>query len=217
MFENKEEFKKAFISKIKSTLPKPLEEMNNKDAYCVLVSLLKEDIYKNWVKTNQHYREKGVKQVYYFSIEYLIGKLLISNLINMGIMDICQEGLTDLGFNLDELEAEENEAGLGNGGLGRLAACFLDSLASQELPGHGCGIRYKYGLFNQKIINGNQVEVPDFWLNGGYMWEVRRPEKSVEVHFGGDVEVIDSSGELDFIHKSYEKVIAVPYDIPIVG
>lgn len=217
MFENKEEFKEAFTTKIKSTIPKSMEEVNNKDAYLVLVSLLKEEIFENWVKTNKQYREEGTKQAYYFSIEYLIGKLLLSNIINMGLLEICCQGLKELGFNLEELEEEENEAGLGNGGLGRLAACYLDSLASQELPGHGCGIRYKYGLFKQKIVNGNQVEIPDFWLNGGYMWEVRRPEKSVEVRFKGDIEVIEEDGNLDFIHKNYEKVVAVPYDIPIVG
>lgn len=216
MFKNKEEFKELFQKKMESILSKQTEDVTTKDAYQVLVSLVKEQINKNWVKTNKKYKE-GTKQVYYFSIEFLIGKLLMSNLINMDILDICREGLKELGFDLEELEGEEPEAGLGNGGLGRLAAAFLDSLASLQLPGHGCGIRYKYGLFKQKIVDGNQVELPDNWLSDGYLWEVRRSDKAVEVHFGGEIEIVDKDGQMDFIHKDYEKVKAVPYDIPIVG
>lgn len=217
MFNNKEEFKIQFIDKMKSMISKPIEDVTDNDAYNVLCSLIMETVNKNWAKTNKYYRQDGVRQVYYFSIEFLIGKLLISNLINLDLINICRQGLAELGFDLEKLENKEPEAGLGNGGLGRLAAAFLDSLASLELPGHGCGIRYKYGLFNQKIVEGHQVELPDYWLSNGYPWEFRRADRSVEVHFGGEVDVVVKDGRLEFVHKNYESVIAVPYDIPIVG
>ena len=218
MFESKEEFKDIFREKMNSITGKSIEEATSGDAFKVLGSLIKEHANKKWAATNNYYKNNKIRQAYYFSIEFLIGRLLNNNLLNMGLMKVCEEGLAELGFSLDELEKKEPEAGLGNGGLGRLAACFLDSLASLQLPGHGCGIRYKYGLFKQKIIDGHQVELPDYWLNDGYIWEIRRPEKAVEVRFGGHVKQVEKEeGKIDFVHRDYEIVKAVPYDVPIIG
>jgi len=155
--------------------------------------------------------------VYYFSIEFLIGRLLKTYLLNFNLLDTATEALNDLGINLDQLEIQEHDAGLGNGGLGRLAACFLDSMAFLGIPGHGCGIRYKYGLFEQKIVDGHQVELPDNWLKNGNAWEIRRDDKAVVVKFKGNVEVKQVEGKLVFIHENYEPVVAVPYDIPVPG
>ena len=142
---------------------------------------------------------------------------MTNNLVNLGIKNMVKEGLEDLGISLTDLENEEPDAGLGSGGLGRLAADFMDSLASQGLPGHGCGIRYRYGLFDQKIENGEQVEIPDDWLKNGYLWEFRRPDKAVEVRFGGKVRVQYVDARMVFSHEEYESALAVPYDIPMVG
>lgn len=217
MFTDKETFKKAFIEKLETRQGKTLDEATPLDGYKVLGTLIREHISKNLIKTNQTYRQNGVKQVYYFSMEFLLGRLMTNNLINLNALKVVKEGLEELGFNFDEVVEEESEAGLGNGGLGRLAACFLDSLASLELPGHGSGIRYKYGLFEQKIIDGYQVEFPDYWLNKEYVWEIKRPDKKVEVRFGGEVRLVEENGRLKPIHTNYERVIAVPYDVPIIG
>ncbi|KAI4453732.1 glycogen phosphorylase [Holotrichia oblita] len=150
-------------------------------------------------------------------MEFLLGRLLSNNLLNLGLKDICEEGLKDFGIDLGELETVEPDAGLGNGGLGRLAACFLDSLASLQMPGHGCGIRYRHGLFEQKIVNGYQVELPDNWLQDGYVWEVRKPERAVIVKFGGNIRMEIKGKNPVFIHENYEPVRAVPYDLPVVG
>ncbi|MEG6585393.1 glycogen/starch/alpha-glucan phosphorylase [Dendrosporobacter sp. 1207_IL3150] len=217
MLLNKEEFKDAFINKLQTMCGKSIDEACNNDKYIALASVVRDCISSNWIQTNKMYRDVGEKQVYYFSIEFLMGKLLDCNLINTDLKTICSEGLKDLGINLDEILAEEPDAGLGNGGLGRLAACFLDSLAALNLPGHGCGIRYRYGLFEQKIVDNYQVELPDNWLKDGYIWEFRKADKAVEVRFGGNVCCSECSGKLNFCHENYESVKAVPYDIPIIG
>ncbi|MFW5971927.1 MAG: glycogen/starch/alpha-glucan phosphorylase [Bacillota bacterium] len=217
MFSNKAEIKQIFKLKMRNTIGKEIEEASNKDAFNVMSSMIKEYLTENWIKTNQSYHKSNVKQAYYFSIEFLIGKLLYSNMLSLGILDKCRESLADLGFDLRCLREAEVEPGLGNGGLGRLAAGFLDSLASLQLPGHGCGIRYKYGLFKQKIINGQQVEMPDYWLKDGYAWEMRR-DISFDVRFGGKVNYHeDDKGNISFEHVDYEIVKAVAYDIPILG
>ncbi|MDZ5034774.1 glycogen/starch/alpha-glucan phosphorylase, partial [Clostridium perfringens] len=162
--------------------------------------------------TNNRYKSTGEKQVYYFSMEFLLGRLLGDSLMNLGIREICREALKDLNINLDELENLEQDQGLGNGGLGRLAACFLDSMASLNIPGHGCGIRYKYGFFEQKIIDGKQVEVPDNWLRSGNVWEIQKRDKAEVVKFGGDVKVETVNGKLMFTHVNYEPGLAIPYD-----
>lgn len=214
---DKEKFKKAFLYKLQTMHGKTIEEACRHDLYTALGGFIRDFISNDWIKTNREYSDKDAKQVYYFSIEFLLGKLLDMNLINTGLQTICEQGLAELGVNLKELENEEHDAGLGNGGLGRLAACFLDSLAAESLPGHGCGIRYKYGLFEQRIINNYQVELPDNWLKDGYIWEYKKADKAVEVNFGGSVAEIEENGRTRVIHEGYEKVRAVPYDIPIVG
>ena len=151
-----------------------IEECSPSHKYFALASLIRDYTSENWLNTNKKYTNNKEKQIYYFSMEFLIGRLLHSNLLNLGIRDACKEALSDLKIDLDELEEIENDAGLGNGGLGRLAACFLDSMASLGIAGHGNGIRYTYGLFEQQIENGYQVEVPDNWLKEGNMWEVRK-------------------------------------------
>jgi starch phosphorylase len=203
--------------KFAETQGKSLEEGSSWEKYQALVSLINSYIAPKWVDSNKRYYENREKQVYYFSMEFLIGKLLPHYLSNLGIRDMVRDGLQDLGIDLEELVEAERDAGLGNGGLGRLAACFLDSMASLGIPGHGNGIRYKYGLFKQKIVNGFQAEVPDNWLDNGYPWEIRKPEKAVVVKFKGNVRVDNSEGRLTFHHENYEPVLAVPYDIPIVG
>jgi starch phosphorylase len=217
MFYNKDSFKQLFQENLVSKLGKPMKEAQNEDIYKILSSMIREYVGKNWVQTNEKYQVHQEKQVYYFSMEFLIGRLLGNNLLNLGVLELVRDGLKELGWDLEDIEEEESDAGLGNGGLGRLAACFLDSLASLQYAGHGCGIRYKYGLFEQKIIDGNQVELPDYWLVKGNEWEVRRPDKKVEVRFWGNVEVIEKDGELVFETHNYESVAAIPYDVPVIG
>ncbi len=217
MFKDKNAFKEAYLNKFIKTYGKPLEEGSNQEKYDVLARLIRDYISDKWYETNQYYKQKRVKEVYYFSIEFLMGRLLTNNLVNLGIKNIVKDGLDDLGISLADLEHEEPDAGLGSGGLGRLAADFMDSLASHSLPGHGCGIRYRYGLFDQRIENGEQIETPDDWLKNGYLWEFRRPDKAVEVKFGGKVRVQYVDARMVFTHEEYESALAVPYDIPLVG
>lgn len=217
MFSNKEEFKKYYIDKIELITGKSIEQSSSYDKYLTLAKIVQELINKKCSQTNDYYMDKNEKQVYYLSLEFLLGKLLGLNLVYLDIKDICEQGLNELGINLNELINEEPEAGLGNGGLGRLAACFVDSMSSLGIPGHGCGIRYKYGLFKQKIVEGYQVELPDYWLRNDNVWEIRKLEKSVEVKFGGNIRVETVDNNNKFIHENYETVLAVPYDIPILG
>ncbi|GAA0177650.1 glycogen/starch/alpha-glucan phosphorylase [Clostridium sediminicola] len=214
---NKNNFKNDFTRKIVNMYAVELKDASNIQKYMALGSLIKDYSAENWVKTNKKYKEEGHKQVYYFSMEFLIGRLLKSNLINLGIEEQCVEALKELNIDYNKLEEVESDAGLGNGGLGRLAACFLDSMASLGIPGHGCGIRYKYGLFQQKIIDGYQVEIPDNWLKEGNIWETRKDNKSVIVKLGGTVTPSIINGRLNFVHKNYTAVRAVPYDTPIIG
>lgn len=217
MFSDKDEFKEAFLKKLEMTCGKSFNESTVKDQFYTLGLLIREYVSTEWINTNEHYRIDKVKQVYYFSIEFLLGRLLRHNLLNLGIEDIVESGLNDLGIDLTDLEVVESDAGLGNGGLGRLAACFLDSLASLNLPGHGCGIRYKHGLFEQKIVDGYQVELPDQWLRNGHVWEVRKADLAIEIPFWGEVEVREEKGRKLFRHINAERVTAVPFDMPIAG
>ena len=214
---DKKTLKNDYTKKLLNLFAEDVKSASKLHLYFALGSLVRDYVSESWLKTNQQYRENSVKQVYYFSIEFLIGRLLGSNLLNLGIRDVCKDVLKDFDIDLDELEEVEVDAGLGNGGLGRLAACFLDSLASLNLPGNGCGIRYRYGLFEQKIIDGYQVEVPDNWLRDGNIWEVRKENKAVEVRFGGDIITTNLGGTVKFIHDNYDTVMAVPYDTPIIG
>ncbi|MBS2771524.1 glycogen/starch/alpha-glucan phosphorylase [Anoxybacillus rupiensis] len=217
MFSNKEEFKMVFLRRLEMMYGKRFEESTVRDQYHTLGNMVREYISQDWIRTNERSRAKSSKQVYYLSIEFLLGRLLGSNLLNLGIRDVVEKGLKELGIDLEEIEESEADAGLGNGGLGRLAACFLDSLASLNLPGHGCGIRYKHGLFDQKIVDGYQVELPEQWLRHGNVWEVRKEDLAIEVNFWGRVEVSNEGGRLVFRHTDSEKVTAVPYDMPVIG
>ncbi len=214
---DKDTFKKDYEEKFIELHGKDLEEGTDYNKYEALGSLIRDYVVKMWIDTTKRYNITGEKQVYYFSMEFLLGRLLGNTLLNLGIRDVCKEALKDLHIDLEGLEELEQDQGLGNGGLGRLAACFLDSMASLNIPGNGCGIRYKYGFFEQKIINGSQVEVPDNWLRNGNVWEIRKADKAQIVKFGGDIKVDYEEGKLKFTHINYEPVLAVPYDIPVAG
>ena len=217
MLIDKEELKKLFVNKVQTMFGKGLEEASINNKYMALSRVIRDMISIKWLATNKYYNQSGEKQVYYFSMEFLLGKLLDMYLVNGGIKDTCRIALEELGIDLDELEKQESDSGLGNGGLGRLAACFMESIAAVGLPGHGCGIRYKYGLFEQKIVDNYQVELPDNWLKDGYSWEFRKPDKAVEVRFGGTICEEWKKGSMRLHHKDYEAVLAVPYDVPLVG
>ncbi|MFC2947446.1 glycogen/starch/alpha-glucan phosphorylase [Virgibacillus sediminis] len=193
-------------------------EASPKDIYYALAAIVHGEIMPAWKKTQQKHKEKKAKQVYYLSMEFLIGSLIKSNLLNCGMLGQTTEALKEMGFYPEEVFGQEQDAALGNGGLGRLAACFLDSLSSLDYPGHGSGIRYRYGLFEQRIIHGNQVELPDYWLKDPYPWENRKEEEAILIHFRGDVHMFKKNdGSLEFKYENTDKVMAVPYDIPVVG
>ncbi|MGM7720719.1 glycogen/starch/alpha-glucan phosphorylase [uncultured Metabacillus sp.] len=217
MFSNKDQFKECFLMKLESMCGKGFEESTKRDQYHTLGNMVREYISSKWIETNELYRFENKKQVYYLSIEFLLGRLLGQNLLNLGIKEIVEEGLRELNIHLSEIEECEPDPALGNGGLGRLAACFLDSLATLNLPGHGYGIRYKHGLFDQKIVDGYQVELPEQWLRHGNVWEVRKPDEAVEISFWGRVETSCENNVLAFHHVGAQKVLAVPYDMPVVG
>ena len=214
---DKQTFKMSFVNKFLEIHGIELKDGTNQQKYEALAGMVRDYVSRSWLKTNQKNNRSGQKQVYYFSMEFLLGRLLGDALLNLGIRDVCKDALKELNINLDELEDFEHDQGLGNGGLGRLAACFLDSMASLNIPGNGCGIRYKYGFFEQKIIDGKQVEVSDDWLKEGNAWETRKANKAEIVKFGGEVKVDSINGSLTFTHINYEPVLAVPYDTPVVG
>jgi glycogen phosphorylase len=217
MFSNKDQFKKSFLKRLESMCGKGFEESTRRDQYFTLGNMVREYISSKWIDTNELYRAENKKQVYYLSIEFLLGRLLCQNLLNLGIKEVVEEGLAELNIHLNEIEECESDPALGNGGLGRLAACFLDSLATLNLPGHGYGLRYKHGLFDQKIVDGYQVELPEQWLRHGNVWEVRKPDEAVEVLFWGRIESSHEGNSLTFKHVGEQKVLAVPYDMPVVG
>lgn len=215
--KNAQSFKNDLVNELKENFGTELEDASKLNIYLAIGNIIRKYSNENWINTNNKYRKNKEKQVYYFSMEFLLGKLLESNLINLGILDIFKEAIKDLNIDYDEITSMENDQGLGNGGLGRLAACFLDSMASLNIPGHGCGIRYKYGFFQQKIVDGYQVELPDNWLVTGGVWELRKPDKAVEVRFGGYIKEVWKEDKLEIKHEFYDSVLAVPYDTPIIG
>jgi len=218
MFSSKLSFQNELKKRVQALFGVTLGDTTDVEKYTAVAMMVRDDIAEKWVETNDRYMKEKAKQVYYFSLEFLVGKFLEQNLIYINSLDICRDGLKELGINFDNICKVEPEAGLGNGGLGRLAACFLDSLASMGMPGHGCGIRYKHGLFTQKIVNGYQVELPDNWLRETNAWEIRKIDKAVVVNFGGNVRwVEDADGEMKIVHENCESVLAVPYDAPILG
>ena len=218
VWKNKTEFKHDFTQKARVLFEKRINQLNKRDVYQVLAGMIRDLISDNWIKTNETYAKHQVKQIYYFSIEFLLGRLLQSNLTSCGMEDLCRDALKDMGWDLDDIIPQEPDAGLGNGGLGRLAACFIDSMAAMNLPGHGCSIRYQYGLFDQRIVDGQQVELPDNWLRNGFPWEIKRSDKSVFVNFGGNAYMRpDADGNLECVHEDCTMVRAVPYDVPVLG
>lgn len=218
MFDNKEDFKSEYLNRFKETTGESFENSSIIDKYKVLASLIMKHISIYMADTNITFKmEKNEKKLYYFSMEFLVGKLLSMNLLKLGIIDLVKEGLLDLGVELSDLEDMERDAGLGNGGLGRLAACLMDSMSFLNIPAIGIGIRYRYGLFEQKIIDGNQVEIPDRWLKDGNQWEIKKNSKSEIIKFYGNIKVQEIDGKVQFIHEDYEAVTAVPYDIPMLG
>ncbi|MDF2903245.1 MAG: glycogen phosphorylase [Bacillus sp. (in: firmicutes)] len=217
MFSNKQEFQQAFLKRLEMMCGKPFKESTKSDHFQTLGHMIREHVSSNWIHTKERYGASQGKQVYYLSIEFLLGRLLRHNLMNLGIEELVDSGLQELGIDLGDLEEIEADAGLGNGGLGRLAACFLDSLSSLNLPGNGCGIRYRHGLFEQKFVDGYQVELPEQWLRYGQVWEIRKNDLAVEVPFWGEVESYDENSRLAFRHINAEVVTAVPYDLPIIG
>ena len=214
---DKEGFKKEVITNVKTLFRKPIEEATLQQVFQAVSYAVKDDIIDRWIATHKEYEKKNVKTVYYLSMEFLMGRALGNNLINLTYYDAVKEALDELGFDLNFIEDQEPDAALGNGGLGRLAACFLDSLATLGYPAYGCGIRYKYGMFKQGIKDGYQVEMPDDWLKDGNPFEVKRSEYAVEVKFGGYVRVENKNGRNYFIQEGYQSVRAVPYDLPVIG
>ena len=212
VFGSKESFIKTFKERLKSTYLKDIESSTIRERYNILGTLVKEEISKDWIKTNQRLEKTDQKKVYYFSMEFLMGRLITNNLMNMGIHKEVEAAFNEMGLDLNEVESYESDPGLGNGGLGRLAACYLDSMASLGIPGYGNCIRYRYGLFRQKIKNGYQEERPDNWLSDGYVWEIRREEEAVDIPYFGNLDYKDG-----FVYHPSEFIRAVPYDVPIIG
>ena len=215
----KEEFKKSVKENVKFLYRKTLEEATQEQIFQAVSYTVKDVIIDNWLKSQKAYEKQDPKIVYYMSMEFLMGRALGNNLINLGAYGEVKEALEELGLDINCIEDQEPDPALGNGGLGRLAACFLDSLATLNYCAYGCGIRYRYGMFKQEIRDGYQIEAPDNWLKNGYPFELRRPEYAKEVHFGGYVRVEwdPVKNENKFIHEGYQAVKAVPYDMPITG
>ena len=215
----KETFKNDVKENVRTLYRKEIEEANPQQIFQAVSYAVKDIIMDDWFETQNKYEEENVKTVYYMSMEFLMGRALGNNLINMTAYTEVKEALDEMGIDLNVIEDEEPDAALGNGGLGRLAACFLDSLATLNYPAYGCGIRYRYGMFKQKIKDGYQVETPDNWLKEGNPFELRREEYAKEVRFGGNIrfEKNPETGRDEFIQENYESVLAIPYDMPIVG
>ena len=215
----KEAFKAAVKENVKTLYRKKIEEASKQQIFQAVSYAVKDIIMDDWFETQNKYEEENVKTVYYMSMEFLMGRALGNNLINMTAYTEVKEALDEMGIDLNVIEDEEPDAALGNGGLGRLAACFLDSLATLNYPAYGCGIRYRYGMFKQKIKDGYQVETPDNWLKEGNPFELRREEYAKEVRFGGNIrfEKNPETGRDEFIQENYESVLAIPYDMPIIG
>lgn len=217
IFDNKQEFTELYRDAVMSISGKSVEAASDLDRFNALAKLVAEKARTVATKSDARVAAEGKKRVYYFSIEFLIGRLLDNYLLNFGVRDMVAEALDDMGFDLSVIENQEPDPALGNGGLGRLAACFLDSMAAEGIAGYGNGMRYRYGLFKQEIVNGSQVEATDEWLTHGYPWEVRRQDKAVTIKFGGHVEGFEENGRTFYRTVDTQDILAVPYDIPVVG
>ncbi len=215
---DKKAFKMQIKENVKNLYRKEFEEANNQEVYQAVALAIKDEVIDNWLATQKAVEKSDPKTVYYMSMEFLMGRALGNNMINLCSYDKVKECLDELGFDINAVEDEEPDPALGNGGLGRLAACFMESLSTLGYPAYGCGIRYRYGMFKQQIEDGYQKEVPDNWLKDGYPFEIKRQEYAYEVRFGGYVRSeIGEDGRTNFVHEGYNSVIAVPYDMPIVG
>lgn len=214
---DKESIKESIIGKLQRYNGRTIEEATEQQIYRALASTVRDQIMQKYVIARDERKKTNLKRLYYLSVEFLMGRSMYCNMLNLVSTDAYRQALAELGIDLDKVLKEEPEPGLGNGGLGRLAACFLDSLSSLDLPAMGCTIRYEYGLFRQKIVDGQQVELPDSWLDNGNAWEMPVMEDACEVHFGGHVDVVEEDGVQKFVHRDYYTVEAVPYDMPIVG
>ena len=217
MFE-KETFVKNVKDSVKTLFRKTLEEATQQEIFQAVSYVTKDVIIDQWLATQKTMDETDPKTLYYMSMEFLVGRALGNNLINLTAYDQVKEALEELGLDLNVIEDQERDPALGNGGLGRLAACFMESLSSLGYPAYGCGIRYRYGMFRQKIKDGYPTAVPDNWLKNGYPFELRRPEHSCTVKFGGYVRAeVGPDGKTRFVQENYQAVTAVPYDMPIIG
>ena len=216
-FINSNTFKQTFIDNVERTYAISFDESTPYQQYVVLGQMVREHIASDWNKTNKMIKENQLRQVHYFSMEFLMGRMITNNIMNAGLREVISEAFDDLGLDLNAIEHMETDAGLGNGGLGRLAACFMDSVASLGLPVHGNCIRYRYGFFKQGIQNGYQIEHPDRWLKDIHVWEIRKDDEAVEIPFYGNIEIGFDNGELKIEHKNAEFVKAVPYDVPMIG
>ena len=214
---DKETFKKEVVNNVKALYRKTIDEATQQQVFQAVSYAIKDTIIDQWIATHKEYEKKNAKTVYYLSMEFLMGRALGNNLINLTCYKEVKEALDELGFDLNVIEDQEPDAALGNGGLGRLAACFLDSLATLGYPAYGCGIRYRYGMFRQEIQDGFQIEKPDDWLRDGNPFEVRRSEYACEVKFGGNVRVEHKDGRNRFVQENYSSIRAVPYDLPVIG
>lgn len=214
---DKDSIKKSIIGKLQRYNGRTIAEATSQQIYKALASTVRDQIMQKWMIAREERKESKAKRLYYLSVEFLMGRTLYCNMLNLCSTEVYRDALLELGIDLNSVLKEEPEPGLGNGGLGRLAACFLDSLSSLDLPAMGCTIRYEYGLFRQKIVDGQQVELPDDWLNNGNVWEMAVPEDACEVHYGGQIEETVENGVRKFRQKDYYTVEAVPYDMPAVG
>lgn len=214
---DKETFKQDVIYNVKSLYRRTIEDATPQQVFQAVAYAVKDTIIDQWIATHKTYEKEDVKTVYYLSMEFLMGRALGNNMINLTYYKEIKEALDEMGFDLNVIEDQEPDAALGNGGLGRLAACFLDSLASLGYPAYGCGIRYRYGMFKQQIRDGYQIEVPDDWLKDGNPFEVRRSEYATEVKFGGYVKIVKENDRDKYVQEGYQSVLAVPYDMPVVG
>ena len=214
---DKESIKQSIIGKLQRYNGRTLEDATDQQIYNAVASTVRDQIMQKWVQYREMDKDYSGKRLYYLSVEFLTGRSLHCNILNLCSTQEYLSALNELGVDWHRIFREEPEPGLGNGGLGRLAACFLDSLASLSLPAMGCTIRYEYGLFRQRILGGQQVEVPDSWLDNGNVWEVPAMEDLCVVHFGGHVETINEDDKVRFVLKGYHSIEAVPYDMPVAG
>lgn len=215
---SKDKFKSMIIDNLRTITRKTVETATPEEIYQSAVYAIRDIVNDIWMKSHDTYFEKDVKMVYYLSMEFLMGRFFGNSIINLSIYEPIKQAFDELGIDYNLIEESEPDPGLGNGGLGRLAACFLDSLSTLSLPAYGCGIRYHYGIFEQAIENGYQVERPDNWLENGDPWGLKRSEYAIEVKFGGNVKAVPKgNGEYRFVQENYHSIMAVPYDYPVVG